>query len=74
MSRPDRQCLAGQQSAHVTPTWGKQLLTHGQAAQYAICRLRFLQRQIQLARLRALKPSRKMVRIKLAELERFLES
>jgi excisionase family DNA binding protein len=74
MSRTNHQCLPRQQSAHVTQTWGNQLLTLGQAAQYAICTTRFLQKQIQLGRLRALKPSRKLVRIRLADLEKFLES
>jgi excisionase family DNA binding protein len=74
MSRKNRQCLGGQQSAHVTQTWDNQLFTLGQAARYAICTTRFLQKQIQLGRLRALKPSRKLVRIRLADLERFLES
>jgi len=61
-------------SAHVGSTWGNQLLTLKQAAQYAFCSTRFLQKQISLGKLRALKPSRKLVRIRLADLERFLES
>lgn len=74
MGPTNHQSLAGQQLAHVIQTWGNQLFTLGQAAQYAICTPRFLQKQIQLGRLRALKPSRKLVRIRLADLERFLES
>jgi excisionase family DNA binding protein len=65
----------GTKSARVSATLGNSpLLTLKQAAQYAICIPRFLQKQIRIGNLRALKPSRKMVRIRLAELERFLES
>jgi hypothetical protein len=74
MGRTNRQSLGTQQSAHVTQTWGNQLLTLKQAAQHALCTPRYLQQQIRLGKLRALHPSYKLVRIRLAELERFLES
>jgi len=64
-----------QQSAHVSPTWGNQpLLTLKQAALYAICTPRYLQNQIRSGRLKALKPTGKLVRIRRADLEKFLES
>ena len=63
------------ESAHVSETWGNQpLLTLKQAAQYACCTPRYLQNQIRLGRLKALKPSGKLVRIRRADLEKFLES
>lgn len=64
-----------QQSAHVSLTWGDQpLLTLKQAAGYAICTPRYLQNQIRIGRLKALKPSGKLVRIWRSDLEAFLES
>jgi excisionase family DNA binding protein len=64
-----------QQLAQVSLTWGNQpLLTLKQAAIYAICTPRYLQNQIRLGRLKALKPTGKLVRIRRADLEKFLES
>jgi excisionase family DNA binding protein len=61
--------------AHVSETWSNQtLLTLGQAAQYVICTPRYLQKQIRAGRLRALKPTGKLVRIRRSDLEKFLES
>jgi len=60
-----------QQSAHVSPT---PLLTLKQAAQYAICTPRYLQKQIRAGRLKALKPTGKLLRIRRADLDAFLES
>ena len=62
-------------TAHVTETWSNQpLFTLEQAAQYVICTPRYLQKQIRAGRLRALKPTGKLVRIRRADLEAFLES
>jgi excisionase family DNA binding protein len=64
-----------QQSAHASLAWGNQpLFTLKQAAQYAICTPRYLQNQIRLGRLKALKPTGKLVRIRLRDLDAFLES
>ena len=63
------------QSAHVSQTWdNSSLLTLDQAASYIQATRRYLERQIRLGRLRALKPSGKLVRIRRADLEKFLES
>jgi excisionase family DNA binding protein len=63
------------QSAHVSQTWdNSSLLTLNQAASYIQATRRYLERQIRLGRLRALKPSGKLVRIRRADLEKFLES
>ncbi len=62
-------------SAHVGETSGNQpLLTLKQAAQYAICTPRYLQNQIRRGRLKALKPTGKLVRIRRTDLDAFLES
>ena len=65
----------GTKSARVSGTLGNSPVSKfKQAAQYVICTPCFLQRQIRIGNLRAVKPSREMVRIRLAELESFLES
>ena len=62
-------------SARVNQAWGNQpLFTLKQAAQYAICTPRYLQNQIRVGRLKALKPTGKLVRIRRADLDAFLES
>jgi excisionase family DNA binding protein len=62
-------------TAHVTETWSNQtLLTLSRAAQYVICTPRYLQKQIRAGRLRVLKPTGKLVRIRRSDLEKFLES
>jgi excisionase family DNA binding protein len=62
-------------SAHVSETWSHQpLFTLKQAAQYAICTPRYLQKQIRAGRLKALKPTGKLVRIRRSDLDAFLES
>jgi excisionase family DNA binding protein len=63
-----------QQSAHVALTWSKQLLTLNDAAQYAICTPRYLQNQIRAGRLKALKPTGKLLRIRRSDLDAFFEA
>lgn len=50
------------------------LLTLRGAAEYAICTPRYLQNQIRAGRLKALKPTGKLVRIRRADIDAFLES
>jgi len=50
------------------------ILTKRQAADYVCCTPRYLETQIRLGRLKALKPTSKLVRIRRADLEKFLES
>jgi excisionase family DNA binding protein len=50
------------------------ILTKRQAADYVCCTPRYLEIQIRLGRLKALKPTGKLVRIRRADLEKFLES
>jgi len=50
------------------------ILTKRQAADYVHCTPRYLERQIRAGRLHALKPSGKLVRIRLRDLDTFLES
>lgn len=66
---------SGTESAPVSLTWVNQpLFTLKQAAQYAICTPRYLQNQIRIGRLKALKPTGKLLRIRRTDLETFLES
>ena len=66
---------SGTASAHVSQTWGNySLLTKQQAASYVGCSCRYLERAIVTGRLRALKPTGKLLRIRLKDLEAFLES
>ena len=50
------------------------ILTKQEAANYVRCTTRYLERQIRAGRLRALKPTGKLVRIRRSDLEAFLES
>jgi excisionase family DNA binding protein len=50
------------------------ILTKQQAAAYINSTPRYLERQIRAGRLRALKPTGKLVRIRRSDLEKFLES
>jgi excisionase family DNA binding protein len=50
------------------------ILTKREAANYVRCTPRYLERQIRAGRLKALKPTGKLVRIRRADLEAFLES
>ena len=56
---------------------GKQLaplVTTQDACAYLQCTRRYLERMVRSGRLRALKPSRKLVRFRQADLDAFLES
>jgi len=50
------------------------LRTTRDACGYLQCTRRFLERMVRIGRLRALKPSRKLIRFRQADLEAFLES
>jgi excisionase family DNA binding protein len=50
------------------------ILTKQEAASYIRCTTRYLERQIRAGRLRAFKPTGKLVRIRRSDLEKFLES
>jgi excisionase family DNA binding protein len=50
------------------------ILTKSEAANYIRCTPRYLERQIRAGRLRALKPTGKLVRIRRTDLDVFLES
>lgn len=63
-------CLA----KNVNIVENKCLFTLKQAAEYTICTPRYLQNQIRLGRLKALKPTGKLLRIRPSDLEKFLES
>jgi excisionase family DNA binding protein len=66
---------SGTQLAHAREMWGNHsLLTKQQAASYVGCSRRYLERAIVAGRLRALKPTGKLVRIRRSDLDAFLES
>jgi excisionase family DNA binding protein len=50
------------------------ILTKREAANYVRCTPRYLERQIRAGRLKALKPTSRLVRIRRADLDAFLES
>ena len=50
------------------------ILTKQEAADYLRCTPRYIERQVRAGRLRALKPTGKLVRIRRSDLEAFLES
>jgi excisionase family DNA binding protein len=50
------------------------ILTKQEAADLLRCTVRYLERQIRAGRLKALKPSGKLVRIRRSDLDAFLES
>jgi excisionase family DNA binding protein len=50
------------------------ILTKQQAAEYVRCTPRYLENQIRAGRLKALKPTGKLLRIRRADLAKFLES
>jgi len=51
-----------------------QYLTKREAAEILSCTPRYIERQVKAGRLRALKPTGKLVRIRLRDLDKFLES
>jgi len=61
--------------AHSGREWGEQsLLTKQQAAGYIGCTRHYLARVIASGRLRALKPTGKLLRIRFKDLEAFMDS
>jgi excisionase family DNA binding protein len=50
------------------------ILTKQEAANFIRCTTRYLERQVKAGRLRALKPTGKLWRVRRSELEKFLES
>ena len=68
--------MAGKAEATpASPAWGNsQILTKQQAAVYLQTTPRYLERMVRLGRLRALKPSGKLWRVRLSDLIAFLDS
>jgi excisionase family DNA binding protein len=59
---------------HLEGGWTVPLRTKQQAADYIQCTPRFLERMVRGGRLRALKPTGKLVRFRQTDLDAFLES
>jgi excisionase family DNA binding protein len=66
---------SGEKVVPISPTDSvRDILTKAAAAEYVDCSSRYLERQIRAGRLKALKPTGKLVRIRRSDLEAFLES
>lgn len=68
--------IVAAKSAHGSQSWHTDavILTKREAADYVRCTPRYLERQIRAGRLKTLKPTGKLVRIRLKDLDTFLES
>lgn len=68
--------IVAAKSAHGSQSWDLDavILTKPEAANYVRCTPRYLERQIRAGRLKALKPTGKLLRIRRADLDAFLES
>jgi excisionase family DNA binding protein len=68
--------IVAAKSAHASQSWDVDpvILTKREAATYVRCTPRYLERQIRAGRLKALKPTGKLFRIRLKDLDAFLES
>ena len=67
--------MVAAKSAHDSQSRGLDavILTKREAANYVRCTSRYLERQIRAGRLKALRPTGKLVRIRRADLDAFLE-
>ena len=68
--------IVAAKSAHTSHAPGADavILTKREAANYVRCTPRYIERQIRAGRLKALKPTGKLLRIRLSDLDAFLES
>ena len=55
-------------------SWSRALRTKVEAADYIQCTPRYLERMVRSGRLRALKPTGKLIRFRQSDLDKFLES
>ena len=68
--------IVAAKSVHGSQSWDVDpvILTKREAANYLRCTPRYLERQIRAGRLKALKPTGKLLRIRRTDLDAFLES
>jgi len=64
----------GRQTPQVEAVQNSAILTKKEAAEFLRCTVRYLERQIRAGRLRALKQTGKLVRIRVRDLDAFLDS
>src|SRR6266480_1543091 len=76
MDRNRKPPIVAAKASHTSQSWDVDpaILTKREAANYVRCTPRYLERQIRAGRLKALKPTSKLVRIRRTDLDAFLES
>jgi excisionase family DNA binding protein len=73
-NRPSAEAVSNSASSHAAGLTHAAILTKQEAAELLRCTPRYLERQIRAGRLRACKPTGKLVRIFRHDLDAFLES
>ena len=73
-NKPSAEAVSNPASPHAAGLHNAAILTKQQAAELLGCTVRYIERQIRAGRLRACKPSGKLVRILLRDLYAFLDS
>ena len=73
-NKPSVEAVSNSASSHAAELHNAAILTKQEAAALLRCTVRYIERQIRAARLRACKPSGKLVRILRRDLDAFLES
>src|SRR5262249_50031019 len=73
-NRPSAETVLNSVSSQAAGLINAAILTKTEAAEYIRCTVRYLERQVRAGRLRALKPTGKLVRFFRRDLDAFLES
>jgi len=73
-NKPSAEAASNSASSHAAELHNAAILTKQEAAALLRCTVRYIERQIRAGRLRALKPTGKLLRIRRSDLEAFLES
>jgi excisionase family DNA binding protein len=73
-TKPLAEAVSNSASSHAAGLIHAAILTKTEAAEYIRCTVRYLERQVRAGRLRALKPTGKLVRFFRRDLDAFLES
>jgi len=73
-NKPSAETVSNSASSQAAGLIHAAILTKTEAAEYIRCTVRYLERQVRAGRLRALKPTGKLVRFFRRDLDAFLES
>jgi excisionase family DNA binding protein len=73
-NKPSAETVSNSASSQAAGLIHAVILTKREAAEYIRCTVRYLERQVRAGRLRALKPTGKLVRFFRCDLDAFLES